>query len=313
MQTKTKTDHYQTITDAMLALFAKGTKPWSKPWKSSGADALVSGLPHNVASGRNYRGCNVPLLWAAATASGYATHQWLTFNQAKALGGHVRKGERSTLVVFWKVLERTERGADGTESTAHIPLLRATPVFNVAQCEGVRLPKRERTAAPADTGSDMGPAAPVFERLALAGGLHHDGGSADYAPGRDSVQVPNASAFTSIDAYRAVLLHEAAHATGHESRLKRDHSGRFGSSEYAFEELVAEMASAFTCAALGVRSDLENHASYLDHWQKLLTDHRQAFVKACSLAQQAADYLLPAEAAEASDEDEAAEKLKAAA
>ena len=97
------TDHYQVITDAILKALEAGTKPWARPWQTKeGAQLLDAGLPHNVASGHNYRGCNVPLLWAVAAERGYTSHQWLTFNQAKALGGNVRKGERATLVYFYK-------------------------------------------------------------------------------------------------------------------------------------------------------------------------------------------------------------------
>jgi antirestriction protein ArdC len=106
------------------------------------------------------------------------------------------------------------------------------------------------------------------------------------------VQIPTVEAFTSVDAYRAVLLHECGHATGHKTRLARDFSGRFGDEAYAFEELVAELTSAMSQAVLGLRADVEMHASYLASWQRILTKDKHAFAKACSLAQRAADHLV---------------------
>jgi antirestriction protein ArdC len=255
------------------------------------------------------------MLWAAASAAGYPTHQWMTYRQAQALGGHVRKGERGTMVVFWKVLERAERNADGELERTAFPLMRSATVFNIAQVEGVRLPKRAAQPKPVDVGGDLGPVGPVVERLALEGGLHHGGNAAFYSPGRDSIQVPQASAFTSLDAYRVTLLHECGHSTGHANRLKREFGGSFGDAKYAFEELVAELVSAFASAALGVRSDLELHASYLDHWSALLKAEPKAFVKACSMAQAAADYLVPpvAEVSDDADSDDNSEGLLAAA
>jgi antirestriction protein ArdC len=146
--------------------------------------------------------------------------------------------------------------------------------------------------------------------LRLGGGLRYGGDKAFYVPGYDSIQMPKADAFTSRDGYLAVLLHECGHATGHTSRLARRFSDRFGSDCYAFEELVAELCSAFSQAALGLRADIERHASYIDSWAQIMRKDSKAFAKACSLAQAAADYLL-GQAAE--DEDVEAVQLAQAA
>lgn len=148
----------------------------------------------------------------------------------------------------------------------------------------------------------MGSVGPVMDRLGLTGGLRCGGDSAFYVPSTDAIHVPAVEAFGSVDAFRASVLHEAGHATGHRDRLARDFSGRFGDESYAFEELVAELASAFTQAALGLRADIENHASYIDNWQRVLTRDSRAFVKGCTLAQQAADLLLAAHAADKGEE-----------
>jgi len=138
----------------------------------------------------------------------------------------------------------------------------------------------------------LGIVGPAIDRLALAGGVRYGGNAAFYSPGADVVQVPCVESFKSRDSFHATLLHECGHATGHRNRLNRDFSGRFGSGAYAFEELVAELTSAFSQAVLGLRADVEHHASYIESWERVLKQDRYAFVKACSLAQAATDYLL---------------------
>jgi antirestriction protein ArdC len=302
-----KQDHYQQVTNAILASLEQGTKPWSKPWQTKdGAQMLDFALPHNVASGHNYRGMNVPMLWAGASAFSYTSHQWLSFEQAKALGGYVRKGEKSTLVYFFKRVEVKDRneGADA-DATRSLFLMRASPVFNVAQCEGVRIPKRAARVIPDSKGA-LGVVGPIVDALHLDAGLQFGGDQAYYASGPDLVQMPHAEAFSSRDAFHAVLLHECGHATGHTSRLKREFGDRFGSDGYAFEELVAELTSAFTQSVLGIRADLERHASYIDSWSQIMRKDKHAFTKACTLAQAASDYLLKVYAASEQDEEEIA-------
>lgn len=285
-------NHYQIITNSILAALEQGVKPWARPWTTkAGAEILDAGLPFNAASGRNYRGLNVPMLWAAASVNGYTRHAWVSYKQAQELGGNVRKGERSTLVFFFKFLEREDRSDDGSTEQVRIPLIRAYPVFHVDQCEGIRLPQRAQPK-PTESNGALGRVGPVVDRLGLAGGLRYGGGAAFYSPGPDSVQMPVVETFKSRDAFLATLLHECGHATGHRSRLARDFSGRFGSEAYAFEELVAELCSAFSQAVLGIRADVEHHASYIESWQRVLKEDRYAFVKACSLAQAATDSML---------------------
>lgn len=289
-------DHYQSITASILEALDQGVRPWSKPWKTtSGADRLDSALPFNAASGRNYRGLNVPLLWSVAQTKAYSRHVWISFKQAQELGGHVRKGEKATQVFYFQFLEREQQGDDGQPQQVRIPLIRAFPVFNVDQTDGVRLPKRTASKLQ-ETGGGLGAVGAVVERLHLAGGLRYGGTSAFYAPGPDVIQMPSSEAFVTIDGFRATLLHECGHATGHRDRLSRDFSGRFGSDAYAFEELVAELTSAFSQAALGLRADIENHASYIASWQRVLKQDKHAFVKACGLAQSATDFLLGTDA-----------------
>jgi antirestriction protein ArdC len=138
-------DHFATITSSILATLESGTRPWAKPWETrGGAQVLDFSLPFNGASGRQYRGINVPWLFSEAYSKGYASQAWLTFKQAQELGGSVMRGEKATHVFFAKQIAVKERANDGTETTKPVYLLRAFPVFNAAQCSGVQLPTRQR-------------------------------------------------------------------------------------------------------------------------------------------------------------------------
>ena len=279
-------NHYQIVTDSIVAALAAGTKPWSKPWQTKRGVMTDNALPFNVVSGKNYRGLNVPMLWGSSLEKGYDTHAWVSLKQANMLGGRVRKGEHSTWVYFLKQMEKDEDG-----DTVRFSMLRAYPVFNVAQCDGLKLPERAQPK-PTESKGALGVVGPVVDRLKLEGGLRFGGESAFYTPSVDGITTPAVENFKSRDAFLATLLHECGHATGAKTRLARDFSGRFGDMAYAFEELVAELTSAFSQAALGLRADVENHASYIETWQRVLKQDRYAFGKACTLAQAATDLLL---------------------
>lgn len=175
-----------------------------------------------------------------------------------------------------------------------------SPAFNVAQCDNVRIPKRSARAIP-DSHGALGVVGPIVESLGLDAGLQFGGDKAFYDPGPDFVQMPHAQDFTTREGFLATLLHECGHATGHARRLKREFGDRFGSDGYTFEELVAELTSAFTQAVLGIRADLEQHASYIESWSQFMRKDSKAFTKACTLAQAASDYLLKVYAAEQSE------------
>jgi len=277
------------IADAIAAQLEKGVRPWARPWRS-GVGPVAFDMPHNIA-GRNYRGGNVPYLWAVAAERGYHHPVWLTFKQAQASGGSVRKGERGSTVFFWNFTKKIEGGVEKTVVWA-----KAYAVFNIAQCDGITLPSRAV--------HDL----PLVERLAAADELIdrtgavicHGGDSAYYSPARDVIQLPVAQAFVDIEAYYGTAFHELGHWTGHESRLKREFKGRFGDPAYAYEELVAELTAAFCCASVGIASyEREDHAAYLASWLKAIKDDPKAFISACGKAQAAADLIL---AAKASDE-----------
>jgi antirestriction protein ArdC len=290
-------NNYERITAAVQAALAGDLPAWRRPWRTL-RSAGVTGIPQNAVSGHAYRGVNVCLLWARQDAD----MRYLTYRQAQELGGHVRKGEHGTQVVFWQRRQyKTHDDETGDEETRDSLLMKIYTVFNLSQCENVTLPRPKCDSAPLPPPPT---AVKVFSALGTA--VRHGGDFACYSPTHDLVTMPRPEAFTSPDAYSATALHEATHATGHESRLKREFGKRFGDAAYAAEELVAELGSAFLCASLGVDSALEHHASYLDHWRKLLRDDPRAIITAASKAQAAADYVLarvqPAQVSASDDE-----------
>lgn len=281
---------YDEVTATIIAQLEEGVFPWVRPWSTALA---APGLPRNAVTGRAYSGINVLILWGAVIEGGYPSQDWLTFRQALAAGGCVRKGERGRTVFYAdRFVPKGEReGSDASErgeEARGIAFLKRFTVFNVAQCEG--LPEG-LVAAPA----------PLPERelhasaealIAATGADFRIGGSeAFYSPSGDYVQVPPQPAFHhQIDYYRTAL-HELGHWTGHGARLGRDQTGRFGSAAYAREELVAELAAAFLCAALGIQPTVR-HADYLGSWLQVLRADSRAIFRAASQASKAAEFLL---------------------
>lgn len=299
-QTTAKRDVAAEVTAQIVEALERGTAPWVKPWRDGvGPCAEFGGrvgLPSNAASGRTYRGINVLLLWAAAFNKGYRDARWVTFNQAKALGGSVRKGEKATQIVFWKWLVKDE----GLPTEKRIPMARTFCVFNVEQCDGLQLD----APAPAPEHVD-GAADRVAESVGAI--VRRGGDRAFYSPAIDFVQMPVAEAFRTRADYESTLLHELTHWTGHASRLDRNFaaSKRFGDEAYAVEELVAELGAAFLCARLGVEGKLQ-HAEYLGHWARVLKADKHAIFTAAREAEKAAALLLPEPAEDEEGEAEAA-------
>lgn len=279
---------YDEVTGKIIAQLEAGCVPWVQPWGRPGGAA--PGLPRNATTGRRYSGVNILLLWGAVIERGYPSQGWLTFKQALAAGGSVRKGERGTTVVFadrFTPEAEKERARETGEDARVVPFLKRFTVFNLAQCEGLDRLAPEPAPLPE---REMIPAAEAL--IAATGADFRIGGAkAFYAPGPDFVQVPPQPAFfKQIDYYRT-CLHELTHWTGHPTRLKRDQSGGFASPAYAREELVAEMGSAFVCAALGIVPTVR-HADYLGHWLGVLREDNRAIFRAASQASKAADFLL---------------------
>lgn len=257
-------DLYAEITDRILADLESGIVPWAQPWAVSAAPL---GMPANAATGRGYSGINILLLWIAVIDQGFASQRWLTFRQAIALGGHVRKGERGTMVVFADTFtperEKARVAVEGGEP-GRVPFLKRFTVFNLDQCED--LPP---AIAPAPMTIAHAAIEPHARALIDATGarLRIGGNYAFYSPLDDLVVVPPPESFFAPIDWHRTAFHELAHWTGHRARLDRDQSGLFGSGAYAREELVAEMAGAFVCAALGIEPTVR-HADYLGDWPR---------------------------------------------
>jgi antirestriction protein ArdC len=282
---------YEIITERILEKLEAGSVPWHRPWAAAGS------RPQNLVSGREYRGINVILL----SSQGFTSPYWVTFRQAKALGGSVRKGERSTPCVFWKWINRTdenmETGETAEAKTRQIPLVRYYSVFNVEQCDDLshaRLETREEEPEPFD---------PIETAEAIVAGypeppsIAQDGrGAAYYRPSTDSIHIPEREIFDSEEHYYATLFHKMAHSTGHESRLARpgvSNPIRYGSHAYSKEELVAEMGSSFLLAEARIDSDslTDNSASYIASWLQALKDDPKLVVLAGAQAQKAVDHI----------------------
>lgn len=284
---------YDEVTAKIIAQLEAGAFPWAQPWSSA---AAVPGLPRNAVTGRPYSGVNVLILWGAVIEGCYPSQDWLTFRQALAAGGCVRKGERGQTVFyadrFTPDREREGGEAQGGEAQdgepRSIPFLKRFVVFNAAQCDG--LP--ERLTADATPLPEREQHEQAEALIATTGADFRIGGArAFYDVGGDYVQVPPQPAFVhQIDFYRTAL-HELGHWTGAKERLARDQLGRFGTALYAREELCAELASAFLCAALGIVPTVR-HADYLASWLAVLRADNRAIFKAASHASKAADYLL---------------------
>ena len=292
MRTSTATsraDLYSRVTEHVIADLEKGVRPWLKPW-SAGNTAGRVGLPrrHN---GMPYRGINVLVLWGDALDKGYGSSTWMTFKQALALGGHVRKGEHGSVIVYADRIIRTETDERGEDVEREIPFLKAYSVFNVAQIDG--LPAHYY--ADADQKADKPKLIEAAERFFSATGaiIRHGGDQAYYSPGADVIQLPVPEAFRDAESYAATKAHELTHWTSHPQRLARDFGGkRFGDVGYAREELVAELGAAFLCADLGIALEpREDHVAYLGHWLRILREDKRAIFSAAAHAQRALDFL----------------------
>ncbi|HLG90343.1 MAG TPA: zincin-like metallopeptidase domain-containing protein [Alphaproteobacteria bacterium] len=283
-----KASLYQEVTDKIIAELEQGRVPWVQPWGRAKAGL---GLPKNAATSRRYSGVNILILWGAVIEKGFPSQQWLTFRQALDLGGNVRKGERGTTVCYADrfipkdEIERAKRDGDEPEA---VPFLKRFTVFNVAQCEG--LPESALAGPPVLPEREIIPRAEALI-AATAADFRIGGERAFYVPSADYIQVPPQPAFFEQINYYRTCFHELGHWTGHVSRLNREQSGRFGSKSYAREELVAEMASAFLCAALGITPTVR-HADYLGSWLDVLREDNRAIFRAASAASKAADLLL---------------------
>lgn len=285
-----RADLYAQVTDRIITDLEGGRLPWVQPWDGS---KLESGLPRNAGTGRRYSGINVLILWTTTFERAFTTQGWLTFKQAQALGGTVRRGETGTTICYADRF--TPKGRDDSaqdtpeDDRRQIAFLKRFTVFNVDQCDG--LPVDIHVGGGAFLGARE--TVDCAEQLMAATGaeIAIGGAQAFYMPVADRIQLPPQQAFHDQINYYRTALHELGHWTGHPTRLDRDQTGAMRSDAYAREELVAELCSAFTCAELGIVPTVR-HADYIGAWLDILRNDTRAIFRAASQASKAADYLL---------------------
>lgn len=271
---------YESVTNDIVKHLEQGVRPWTSAWRTNPASGVCL-IPTNAASGRAYSGMNTLLLWMAAAQKGYPTHGWVTFRQANEMQAKVRKGEKSTTVIYvsWKNI------ADEGQPEKLSPRVKAYSVFNLAQLDN--LP--EKFLAPAEPWPDR---LEAFKKMVDATGITvQPGAKPCYFPAPDVVQMPNHSDFNSDDDFVSTLGHELIHAVGHPSRLNRKMAGKVFKEQYAAEECVAELGSAFLCAHTGFSYIEAQSPAYIESWLKVLKADSRAIFSIASYASQAADWI----------------------
>ena len=272
---------YQIVTEQIIKQLESGVAPWRKPWRTES--------PCNLITGHEYRGIN-PFLLAP---QGYGSRYWLTFNQAQKLGGHIHKGEHSSIVTFWKIGDKQiVTDEDGNERNSRPFLLRFYRVFNVEQTEGIADKLGLGNASPRIPSLDKCEA--IVAEMPNRPTIIQDG-RAWYRPSTDTVGIPARTAFNSAEEYYSTLFHELVHSTGNRSRVGREeiqNLNEFGSELYSKEELVAELGAAMLCGITAITpKTIENSAAYLKSWIDVLKSDSRMVVFAASQAQKAADYI----------------------
>ncbi len=279
---------YERITNTIVKQLETGVAPWQRPWGSTSKLGPISRPIRD--NGQAYRGINVVQLWCEAADKGYSCPLWMTYQQAKDRGAHVRKGEKGTPVVYSSTFEKEVETIDGESAKVKIPFLRSYTVFNAQQIEGLD---------PAILGIDRpticteGRDAKADAFLSRCGAeVRHGGDAAYYNPTTDHVQLPAFESFKSAHAYYSTWAHELIHWTGSDKRIGRTFGKRFGDEAYAIEELTAELGSAFLSADCGVSVEpREDHAAYLAAWLKVLKADARAIFAVAAAAEKAAAFV----------------------
>lgn len=289
MATSTRGTTYDIVTERIIEMLEAGTAPWHKPWNAE------MGLPRSLSTGKPYRGINIWLLGSSM----YRSPWWGTYKQVKERDGQVRRGERATLVVFWKRTHRTVTDDVGEESERAGFVLRYYKVFNAEQCsDGLVVPalaedeKHEHEHEPI---ADAQTIADDYFAANDAPDLRFGGARACYTPSTDVLAMPSRETFETAEHYYSTLFHEMTHSTGHGSRLARSdllNFHAFGDESYSKEELVAEMGASMLSGVSGIdQITLPNSAAYLSHWIKVLKGDTRLVVTAAAQAQRAADWI----------------------
>jgi antirestriction protein ArdC len=304
--TDTQTDHpkqdvYQRITDQIVAAIEAGSGPIEMPWHQSG---VATTRPANAFTAQSYQGVNILSLWAAAVLNEFTSGYWATFKQWHCLGARVRKGEKSSPIVFYKRYvagHPSDQGhqmngnqAQAKEGTTPVRwFARTTSAFNVEQVEGWSPP-----SSPVRSPAQILSGVEAFVARTHAD-IRHEGDSACYRPEPDVILMPAREAFTgtgtsnATESYYAVLFHELTHWSGHHDRLDRELANRFGDEAYAMEELVAELGASFLCAENAIANEPRpDHACYIANWLEVLKNDKRAVFPAARKASEATAFLM---------------------
>ncbi len=273
-------DVYSIVNNRIIEHLEKGVVPWHQTWTKAG-------LPKNLITGKNYRGINV---WLLSTLN-YSQNYFLTFKQAKELGGTVKRGEKSQEVIFWKWLEKEDKN---TKEIERIPMLRYYNVFNIDQCEGI--PKEKLPQVELRKNNPLETCERIIEEMPKRPNIVSKEHRAYYSKTNDYVNIPKIETFDKSEDYYGALFHELVHSTGHNERLCRRElleSKGFGTEDYAKEELTAEMGASYLKSYAGIPIEqLENNASYIQSWLGRLKNDKKFIVHASAQAQKATDYIL---------------------
>lgn len=281
MKKKSKISVYEIITNRIIERLEKGNIPWAKPWV--GGDQVI---PMNGTTMKPYRGINVLL----TSMMGYANPHWMTFKQAQKLGAQVIKGEKGTPLVYWNfVNKKDDKGED-----KKIPFMKYYTVFNADQIEDLDkkfYPKPVKQII----FKKINRCEKIVAKFKKAPKIQHKEQRAYYRPSKDMVNMPASDTFKTREEYYSTLFHELGHSTGHETRLNRKgitDMNLFGSHDYSKEELVAEMTASFLCGVSGIENKtIDNSASYLQGWLKVLKKDSKLIVGAAQQAQKSADHI----------------------
>lgn len=276
---------YEVITERIIEKLNAGVVPWHQPWSGPSRQ-----MPANYVTRKQYRGLNIFL----TAMQGYDCPYWLTFKQCEERGAFVKKGEKGTPIVFWKMFERSTTNEKGESEIEHIPMMRYYTVFNLRQTSL----GDEYNPGKVDTKDNniLASCEKVIAEYHLAPTIQHEEQRAYYRPSSDLINMPLFNTFSSPEEYYSTLFHEMTHSTGHAERLNRyaeQKNHNFGSQDYSKEELIAEMGSAMLCGHAGIENKtIDNSAAYIHSWLRNLQDDKKMVILAAAKAQRSCDYIL---------------------
>ena len=287
LNTKSSQNLHQQVTDTIIQQLESGTVPWHQAWINGTQRSFK--IPKNNTTGNQYRGINILLLWVSAFSKDLATDEWASFKQWQSKGEMVKKGERGSQIVYYDTFEKEFEG-----EIQKIPFLKSSVVFNRSQLTSFQPEVVEKPVV--DLTNCLMKADDFVQNTKAV--IEHRDGQACYAPPSDKIYMPHREYFlntetcSATEGYYSTLLHELTHWTGHQKRLDRIRNKKFADTNYATEELVAELGAAFLCAEMDIAIvDKGDHASYIASWLKVLKENKQCIFTAASGASLAVDYL----------------------